>query len=179
MDTATALHKAEEILKPLSGAMTHPEVERVDILLTAAQLLPAVRALLDAKWGYLAAITGLDHPSPVASFDEAKQWQRMSEDGENVPGSHATLEGGVEILYHFCEGAAIATLRIVLPYSRANIASVCDLIPSATLYERELMEMFGVNVVGTPNPDKLLLPDDWPDGTYPMRKSYIVEIPGK
>jgi Ni,Fe-hydrogenase III component G len=162
MDTATALHKAEEILKPLSGAMTHPEVERVDILLTAAQLLPAVRALLDAK-----------------CFDEAKQWQRMSEDGENVPGSHATLEGGVEILYHFCEGAAIATLRIVLPYSRANIASVCDLIPSATLYERELMEMFGVNVVGTPNPDKLLLPDDWPDGTYPMRKSYIVEIPGK
>jgi NADH-quinone oxidoreductase subunit D len=30
--------------------------------------------------------------------------------------------------------------------------------------------MFGVDVVGTPNPDRLFLPDDWPDGVYPLRK---------
>lgn len=177
MDTATALQKAEEILKPLSAAMSHPEEERLDVILTAEQLLVAVRALLDAGWGYLSAITGLDHPEPVASADEEKQWQRMTDGSDNVPGSHAALEGGIEILYHFCEGAAIVTLRIVLPYSHAKISTVCDLIPSATLYERELMEMFGVDVAGTPNPEKLLLPDDWPDGVYPMRKSYLVEPP--
>jgi Ni,Fe-hydrogenase III component G len=27
-------------------------------------------------------------------------------------------------------------------------------------------------VVGTPDPGKLLLPDDWPDGVYPLRKSF-------
>ncbi|HZU86946.1 MAG TPA: NADH-quinone oxidoreductase subunit C [Anaerolineaceae bacterium] len=179
MDTATTLQKAKEILTPLSGAMTSPEEERLDVILTVSQLLPAIRALRQADWGYLSAITGLDHPDPVASVNDTKQWERMAELGDTVPGSQTTLEGGVEVLYHFCECAAIVTLRIVLPYSRARIPSVCDLIPSATLYERELMEMFGVDVEGTPNPDKLLLPDDWPDGVYPMRKSYIVETPSK
>ncbi len=179
MDTATAIQTVCEILKPISGACTFPEENRVDIILTAGQLLPAIKALLDANWGYLSAITGLDHPHPVASQDEERQWKRMSEEGETIPGSHITLEGGIEVLYHFCEGAAIATLRVVLPYSRATIPTVCDMIPSATLYERELMEMFGVIVENTPNPDKLLLPDDWPDSVYPMRKSYQVETPAE
>ncbi len=32
--------------------------------------------------------------------------------------------------------------------------------------------MFGITVEGTPVTDKLLLPDDWPDGVYPLRKSF-------
>jgi Ni,Fe-hydrogenase III component G len=42
----------------------------------------------------------------------------------------------------------------------------------ATLYERELIEMFGITIEGTPNTDKLLLPDDWPAGVYPLRKEF-------
>ena len=32
--------------------------------------------------------------------------------------------------------------------------------------------MFGMTITGTPNTEKLLLPDDWPDGVYPLRKSF-------
>ncbi|NMC80497.1 MAG: hydrogenase large subunit, partial [Chloroflexi bacterium] len=46
------------------------------------------------------------------------------------------------------------------------------LIPSATLYERELMEMMGVQLVGTPSSDRLLLPDEWPENVFPLRKSF-------
>ena len=37
------------------------------------------------------------------------------------------------------------------------------------------MEMFGVVVDGTPNPSRLFLPDDWPDGVYPLRKDAVLE----
>ena len=39
-------------------------------------------------------------------------------------------------------------------------------------FERELSEMFGVTVVGIPNPERLYLPDDWPEGVYPLRKDF-------
>ena len=81
-------------------------------------------------------------------------------------------EGQIEVLYHFCEGAAIATLRVMVNYSNAVVPSICPVYPSATLYEREMIEMFGVEITGTPNTDKLVLPDDWPAGVYPLRKSF-------
>ena len=52
------------------------------------------------------------------------------------------------------------------------VPTICDIIPSATLYERELMELFGVTVEGTPDPARLVLPDEWPEGVYPLRKSF-------
>jgi len=63
-------------------------------------------------------------------------------------------------------------VRVLLPYSQAAIPSICSVLPAASLYERELMEMFGIDVQGTPVTQKLLLPDDWPDGVYPLRKSF-------
>jgi Ni,Fe-hydrogenase III component G len=76
----------------------------------------------------------------------------------------------LEVLYHFCEGKAIATLRIRLPRSAARIDSVCEVIPSASFFERELSEMLGIEVIGAPNSARLFLPDDWPEGVYPLRK---------
>ena len=36
----------------------------------------------------------------------------------------------------------------------------------------ELIEMFGFVIEDTPDPARLLLPDDWPDGVYPLRKAF-------
>jgi Ni,Fe-hydrogenase III component G len=109
--------------------------------------------MMGAGWPYLSAITGLDEPPST---------------GEGEP----EQEGQIELLYHFCRGPYILTLRIRLPYSRPVVPSVCSLIPYATLYERELIEMFGVEIEGTPSKARLLLPDDWPEGVYPLRKSF-------
>jgi Ni,Fe-hydrogenase III component G len=32
------------------------------------------------------------------------------------------------------------------------------------------MEMLGVKIENHPNPKRLFLPDDWPEGEYPLRK---------
>ena len=123
---------------------------RLDANLRPEMLITAIKALMASGWVYLSAITGLDIP-PV--------------EGE-------TQEGQIELLYHFCSGPSILTLRTRVPYSNPVVASVCSLIPYATLYERELIEMLGVTIQGTPSTDRLLLPDDWPDGVYPLRKSF-------
>jgi Ni,Fe-hydrogenase III component G len=59
-----------------------------------------------------------------------------------------------------------------VPKTDAVIPTVCGVIPSAGFFERELIEMFGVTVIGTPDPSRLFLPDDWPEGVYPLRKEF-------
>ena len=83
------------------------------------------------------------------------------------------IDSRMEVLYHFCRGAEILTLRVVTFRNDAHVPTISHLIPSASLYERELMEMLGVNVIGTLDPRRLFLPDDWPAGSYPLRKDYV------
>lgn len=154
LDLGQSLEKAEALLAPWTDTFTHPDDHRVDAVLAAKDMHPAVAALVAESWGYLAAITGIDRPA-VAGEDGVTQ-------GENQ----------IEMLYTFCWGAAVLSLHVQVAYSDAVIATVCDLIPSASFYERELMEMYGVVVENTPNPERLMLPDIWPEGVYPLRKSF-------
>ncbi len=154
METDAMLKTAARLLQRWAQATATPEPERLDVTLDAADLVPAVAALQQARWGYLAAITGVDL-GPEA--------------------------GEIELLYHFCAGAAVVTLRVRTPRNQAFVPSICDSVPSASFYERELMEMLGVTVANTPNTDRLFLPDDWPQGVYPLRKDFRLEdapVPG-
>ena len=160
LNLAESLDKAETLLSPWTTAFTRPDDHRVDAVLAGKDLSPAVAALVDAGWGYLAAITGIDRPA-----DKEEEGAAQGEDE-------------VEVIYTFCWGAAITSLRLRLPYSNLAVATVCDLIPSASFYERELMEMYGVVVENTPNPERLMLPDIWPEGVYPLRKSFTgLQVP--
>lgn len=149
MDTETLLQQAEKLLQPYVGAILRKESNRIDSIVEVKNLKSAVKALVDARWGYLMAISGLDHPA-----------------------AEEQTEGVLEAVYFFANDAAIAGLRVAVPYSHAVIPTICDINPAATLYERELMELFGIVVEGTPVPDRLVLSDDWPEGVYPMRKSF-------
>jgi len=171
MELEPILAQAEELLKPFTRLAARPAPDRLDVTIVPTDLEAAVSGLVAAQWGYLTAITGLDRPGMAAAPVEEKQWSRLSGDQNVIPAPNAP-EGSIEILYHFCQKAAIVTIRTSVRYSFAVIPTICGIIPAATLYERELGEMYGIQVVGTPNKDKLLLPDDWPDGIYPMRKSF-------
>lgn len=169
MDPVIELAEIEALLDSLATACNRPEENRVDVILPRANLLAAVQKMMDAGNWYLSAITGLDHSSSVDGPSEEKLWQHVA-DGEEMTGfSYAGL---LEVLYHFCYGRAITTLRVQLGHGHPSVPSICGIIPSSTLYERELMEMFGIRVENTPVTDHLLLPDDWPDGVYPLRKDF-------
>jgi Ni,Fe-hydrogenase III component G len=148
MNTDLALKSAGDLLAAWTIETATPEANRLDVVVDASHLLAAVRTLDGAHWGYLAGITALDLGV------EARQ---------------------MEALYHFCAGAAVVTLRVRIPRDNASVPSICDLLPAASFYERELREMMGVEVVGLTNLDHLFLPDDWPDGVYPLRKDAVLE----
>lgn len=145
MSTETHLKNATSLLAEWAKETTEPEPNRIDVVVEVSDLIPAVEALQAAHWGYLSAITGLDQ------------------------GVEAGL---LEVLYHFSEDAAVTTLRVPIPREDARVPSLIDVIPSVSFYERELSEMFGVTVEGTPDTSRLFLPDDWPDGVYPLRKDF-------
>jgi NADH:ubiquinone oxidoreductase subunit C len=175
MDTDTILQSAENLLKPWIVESKHPEANRLDIYVSAANLLASVKSLVDAHWGHLSAITGLDRPAPAPVQPAAKPGEAPVAEAAAKVTTAADLpapDGKIEVLYHFCQGPAILTIRVGVPYSQAVLPSICSAAPAASLYERELMEMLGIDVQGTPVNQKLLLPDDWPDGVYPLRKSF-------
>lgn len=153
------LKSAQALLKPWTVSENLPENNRVDLFIDAKNIKPAVQALMGEKWGYLAAITALDR----AEFETPEGAT------ERVP---VKGKGNLEVLYHFCSGPVVATLRVTLPYTGAKIDTICDIIPSATLYEREAAELLGIDFIGTPSTEHLLLPDDWPTGIYPLRKTF-------
>jgi Ni,Fe-hydrogenase III component G len=150
METEAILQKGVDLVGERATAKTTPEPNRVDLTVEPARFLEAARELTAARWGYLTAITGLDR---------------------------GVENGNLEVLYHFCRGPAVLTLRVPLPRAHPVVPSICGLIPAASMYERELIEMFGVTCEGTPDPSRLFLPDDWPAGVYPLRKDFVVAAP--
>ncbi len=137
------LDEVRQFLNTRVLGWTTPEDNRLDAQVAPANLLPAVKALDNHKWGYLVAITGLDHGAAA---------------------------GEMEVFYHFCCGPSVLTLRVTVPHEQAAVPSICPIIPCASVFERELAEMFGIEVYGTPDPSRLFLPDNWPEGVYPLRK---------
>jgi Ni,Fe-hydrogenase III component G len=76
-------------------------------------------------------------------------------------------------LYHVAdESGAILCLHTRAPKADPRIASVSDRFPSAHIYERELVDLFGAKVEGLPPGNRYPLPDDWPEGQYPLRKDW-------
>lgn len=156
MVETTYLEKAQALLSQWAVSVATPEPNRLDVEITPDNLLPAIKvvakAIVTTPWGSFSAMTGLDLPP--------------GGEGE------AAVEGQIEVLYHFCMKADVLTIRTRVPYSHAVLDSICDALPSATLYEREMMEMFGIDFTGTPSRARLLLADDWPGDVFPLRKSF-------
>lgn len=140
---AAGLDEAEALLSGWTVAAARPEPARLDLSIDVDHLLAAVQALSDQRWGALSAVTGLDHGADA---------DRM------------------EVLYHFCDGAAILTLRVDVQREAAVVPSLCGILPAARLYEQELTELMGVTVAGLPDMGRLFLADDWPADVHPLRK---------
>jgi Ni,Fe-hydrogenase III component G len=128
---------------------TRPEPNRLDVYVKRIEdLVPIAVGLRVQGLGYLTAITGLDHGAE---------------------------EGVLEVLYHFFTGEVCITLRINISREHASVPTMTSIIPGAEAFERELSEMFGIEIEGLRNPLRLYLPDDMPSDIYPLRKDVRVE----
>jgi Ni,Fe-hydrogenase III component G len=148
MNTEEILTLATGIVSSWDWAteVSRPNPRQLDVKVKELnELVPIIVALRVKRLGYLSAIVCLD------LGPEANE---------------------LEVLYHFCPGDAVIGLRVRIPRDQASLPSLCEVVPGAESYERELKEMFGIDMVGLNTPDRLYLPDDWPEGIYPMRKDF-------
>ncbi len=81
------------------------------------------------------------------------------------------LGSEIELNYHMRCGGAV-TIKNRVPKEKPRIKTITDLLPGAAFYEREVFDLLGVMFEGHPNLERLLLPDNWPKGTYPLRKDW-------
>jgi Ni,Fe-hydrogenase III component G len=114
------------------------------VYIESENLPEAVRLLFDELSGRYVILTGVDTPV------------------------------GVEVLYHFSfdRVGLVVTLRVLLDKDKPEIDSITPIVRGAEWIEREIHELLGVEFVGHPNMRRLILAEDWPEGVYPLRRSY-------
>jgi len=150
MNDVEIIEKTQALLGDKVLEIANPSLRRIFLKVDHKDLVPAVEVLKNSLgYAYLATISGLDN-------------------GENF-----------EIIYHFGKPSSQLNLRILIPKAHPHVESICAVIPGAILYERELQDMFGLVVDRIPDPRRLVLPDDWPEGNYPLRKDWKFERPAE
>ncbi|MBS9778834.1 MAG: hydrogenase large subunit [Campylobacteraceae bacterium] len=62
------------------------------------------------------------------------------------------------------------TVKAYVPGNNPTFPSVTCKVPACVWYEREAYDMFGLVAEGLPDPRRLVVSDDWPEGLFPLRK---------
>ena len=78
----------------------------------------------------------------------------------------------IEINYHFARPGVVVTVKTLVDRQSPAVRTITGVFPGAIFYEREVHDILGVKFEGHPDPRRLVLPDDWPDGVYPLRKDW-------
>jgi NADH:ubiquinone oxidoreductase subunit C len=141
---------SDEIMKSLEAKltgvvynMTAPRERRIFAETTPEKLVEVTRLLKEWSMINIGTITGLDA-------------------GDRF-----------EVIYHFYNSQGLLyNLKVFIPRNNPKIPSVSSVFPGVFLYERELMDLFGIIVEGTPPGLRYPLPDHWPEGQYPLRKDW-------
>jgi|AGTN01.1.fsa_nt_gi NADH:ubiquinone oxidoreductase 27 kD subunit len=98
-------------------------------------------------------------------------------------GSLCTITGldtgeNFQLIYHLANsGGVVLNIKASAPKSAPFFDSVTELYHGAMLYEIEACNLLGIQIKGVPADIKYPLPDDWPDGQYPLRKDWNGQMP--
>lgn len=80
------------------------------------------------------------------------------------------LGKNIEVMYNIRVQGTIVSIRTQVPREDARIQTLTDLLPGASFHEREVADLFGVVFEGHPDQRRLILPDNWTPGLFPLRK---------
>lgn len=134
---------------------------------------------LNKRFPALSAVTS--HPLRVftaftepKSFEETLQYANLTlgyHKGKHIVGTDEGEDIGLSYILSNDENVLLV-LRERVPKSAPYVRSMGELYPSLVLHEREMVDLFGVQVSGLPEGPRYPLPDCWPEGEYPLRKEW-------
>ena len=81
-----------------------------------------------------------------------------------------------QLIYHLAYegGAVVINARVLAPRSNPVFDTATDIYKGGALYELEARNLLGLTILGLPDDIRYPLPDNWPDGQYPLRKDWVV-----
>jgi len=79
------------------------------------------------------------------------------------------------IVYHFMNTEGELNVRTSVPKENPILPSITPVLPGGVLYEREIQDLLGVKFEGIMDSRRLILPEHWPEGVYPLRKDFQPE----
>jgi len=151
MGMQEVLPKLHEHLGDLADRIFERNAKRVYIDVPPEHALAANRAMIDTIEGRLATASGVD------------------------------TRDRVEVLYHYCmdRDGIVVTVRTWAWKPDLEIDSLAQFLPGALFAEREIQDLLGVKFRGHPDPRRLILADDWPEGVYPLRRDFPAKVQGE
>ncbi len=141
------LENIVKVLQEQAGASYEEALGEVHISIPAAQVVDALTFLRDQhEFSLLSALTAVDYwPQERPRFHVIYQLTSLTQ--------NLSLQ-----------------LRVPVRGDGQKVPSATGVFASANWRERELMDMFGIEFEGHPDPRRILLPEDW-EG-HPLRKDY-------
>lgn len=79
---------------------------------------------------------------------------------------------GFVIRYVFEKDGVFVFIMVSTSQNGSSFPSIALRVPAATLYEREIKDMFGLIPIGNPDTRPLILHEHWPDSIFPLRKEF-------
>jgi NADH-quinone oxidoreductase subunit C len=141
------LGKIVAVLQDKAGATFEESREEVHVFVAAARIVDVLIFLRDQhEFSLLSALTASDY------------WPQ-----EN-PRFH--------VIYQLTSLTQNLSLQVRVPIGGAElkVPSAAQVFANANWREREVMDMFGIEFPGHPDPRRILMPPDW-EG-HPLRKDY-------
>ncbi|MDO9536941.1 MAG: NADH-quinone oxidoreductase subunit C [Thermoplasmata archaeon] len=99
-------------------------------------------------------------------FRELDMWHLISTSAVDA-GDH------FEALYHTASENKTITFKVILSKEDPTLPTITDILPAAVLYEREFHDVMGFIIEGHPDMRPLILPENWGDKGYPLRKDWV------
>jgi len=75
-------------------------------------------------------------------------------------------------IFSFDREKIFLCIQVAVDSTEPQIDSITPIIAGANWSERETRDLVGIDLRNHPDPRRLILADDWPEGVYPLRKDF-------